>query len=269
MRRLLTLVLGLSLFLFIPYAAHADQCLIRPTYTAAGINSFRLVPTRSCSSSLPKPPTPEGKIVGAGIIYLNANDEAKNSSLNNVLNAVKELEGTLIYPGQVFSFNREAKLLEVDIPYDLGPDVRNNLVKAGGVCMVSTLLATAAHDAGLPFINERGRLIKKPVPHSRYYRYYHQVNYIEGHDVPIVEAAVAIQKDHVGDPWRTVQDMQFVNTSGNILVVHFKPSFTYEDLDLSKPFGLIQRSQSLRVELRALPFGVDAWLPSLDTASAP
>jgi len=265
--RRLAILLGLGILFLVPQIAHADQCLVRPVYTGSGLNDFHLVPNRPCSSLVPKPPVPDGKVIGTGIIYLYANDEARYSSLNNVLHAVNQLEGTLIYPGEVFSFNRSAKLLEKTIPYDLGPDVSNNLVKAGGVCMVSTLVATAAHDAGLPFINERGRLIKKPVPHSRFYRYYHQVNFINGHDVPIVEAAVAIQKDAADEPWKTVKDLQFVNTSGHILVLHFEPSFTVYDLNLAEPFGLIQRDHSLKVELRALPLGFDALFTQFDTAA--
>lgn len=207
-------------------------------------------------------------MVGAGIIYLYANDEAKNSSLNNVLHAISQLEGKYIYPGEIFSFNRAASLLQDQIPYDLGPDVWNNLVKAGGVCMVSTMIATAAHDAGLPFINEYGRPIKTPVPHSRFYRYYHQVNVVDDHPVPIVEAAVAIQRLQLDQPWESVQDMQFINTSGRILFLHFEPSFTVADLDLSQPFGLIRQNHFLKVELRAVPTGFDAWFARLNDRGA-
>jgi vancomycin resistance protein YoaR len=203
-------------------------------------------------------------VIGAGLIYLHANDEAKNSSLNNVLHAISQLEGRYIYPGEVFSFNQAAQLLEMQIPYDLGPDVKNNLVKAGGVCMVSTLVATAAHDAGLPFVNSRGRLINRPVPHSRYYNYYHQVNEVGGRTVPIIEAAVAIRRDTLDKPWETVQDLRFINTTGQLLVLHFEPSFTVEDLDLSQPVGLVSTDHTLKIELRAAPTGLDAWFYRLN-----
>jgi hypothetical protein len=263
----------LAFFVFIPFllvtpSARAENCELAPIFSEAPAGETRLMAQRWCAKpALTNRAVPLGKIIGGGIIYLHANDEAKNSSLNNVLHAINQLDGKLIYPGEIFSFNREANLLQQDIPYDLGPDVRNNLVKAGGVCMVSTLIATAAHDAGLPFINERGKPIKAPVPHSRYYKYYHQVNEYNGRKVPIVEAAVAIRKDEIEKPWRTVQDMQFINTSGQILVLHLEPSFTVDDLDLSKPFGLIQRDQSIQVELRALPAGLDAWFFRLGTSS--
>lgn len=260
MRCFVVSLLALIPLFLIVQPARADTCTPAPIFSEAPSGKVRTLADQRCAKTTPaNSAVPLGKIVGGGIIYLHANDEAKNSSLNNVLHAINQLEGKMIYPGQIFSFNREANLLEQSIPYDLGPDVRNNLVKAGGVCMVSTLVATAAHDAGLPFINERGKPIKMPVPHSRYYKYYHQVNFFDGHMVPIVEAAVAIQRDDMEKPWQTVQDMQFINTSGQILVLHFEPSFTVEDLDLSQPFGLIQKDQSIRVELRALPIGVDAW----------
>ncbi|OQY97727.1 MAG: hypothetical protein B6D41_03095, partial [Chloroflexi bacterium UTCFX4] len=226
--------------------ARADTCALAPIFSEAPTSEVKTMARHWCANIAPAPSAaPLGKVIGGGIIYLHANDEAKNSSLNNVLHAINQLNGKLIYPGEIFSFNRQANLLEKDIPYDLGPDVRNNLVKAGGVCMVSTLIATAAHDAGLPFINERGKPIKAPAPHSRFYKYYHQENWYNGRVVPIVEAAVAIRKDEIEQPWRTVQDMQFINTSGQILMLRLTPSFTVDELDLTQPFGLIQREQSI------------------------
>jgi hypothetical protein len=61
--------------------------------------------------------------------------------------------------------------------------------------------------------------------------------------------------------------MQFINTSGQILMLRLTPSFTVDELDLTQPFGLIQREQSIRVELRALPAGLDAWFFRLDAPS--
>lgn len=258
-------VLGLAIlgFLLAVPRAFADTCPVHPIFSEAPLSELRLSAPPLCGKASNVPAAPDGKIVGSGIIYLYANDEAKYSSLNNVLHATQQLEGKYIYPGETFSFNKEADLLEDIIPYDLGPDVRNNLVKAGGVCMVSSMIATAAHDAGLPFVNARGKIIPEPVPHSRYYRYYHQVNVINGHAVPIVEAAVAIKKDELGKPWETVQDMEFINNTGQVLVLHFEPSFTVDDLNLSQPFGLIQENQTLKVELRAVPNGLDAWYSRL------
>lgn len=200
-----------------------------------------------------------GKVVGEGMIYLYANDEAKNSQLNNVLKAIDQLEGKPILPGEIFSFNEKAHLLDLQIPYDLGPDVSNHLVRAGGVCMISTMVATAAHDAGLPFIDDNGRAIRAPRPHSRYYRYYHQVNIVDGRVIPVVEATVAIQRQTIDEPWHTVQDMEFINTSGRILYLHFEPSWTVKDLDLSKPLDHTTQDFTLKVELRALSLGLDSW----------
>ncbi|MBI4672400.1 MAG: VanW family protein [Chloroflexi bacterium] len=269
MRHIVVILLALiPLFVSIP-PAHADTCALAPIFSEAPSGEVRAMAQHWCTNpARVYAPAPPGKIVGGGIIYLYAKDEAKNSSLNNVLHAINQLQGKYIYPGEIFSFNREANLLQQTIPYDLGPDVSNNLVKAGGVCMVSTLLATAAHDAGLPFINERGKPIKRPVPHSRFYKYYHQVNFINNRRVPIVEAAVAIQKDDLEKPWETIKDMQFINTTGRILVIHFEPSFTVNDLDLTQPFGLIQQEQTIKVSLHALPTGFDAWFSRLDSLDA-
>ena|GEM_PF-2168162 len=257
----------LTLFAFcaLPRLVQAATCVPAPIFSEDSLFNLNTPPDMACpQASITRPTAPEGKVIGAGLIYLYANDEAKNSSLNNVLHAVSQLEGKYIYPGEIFSFNRAANLLDYQIPYDLGPDVRDNMVKAGGVCMVSTLIATAAHDAGLPFISDRGKPIRTPVPHSRYYKYYHQVNEVNGRMVPIVEAAVSIKRDALDEPWKTVQDMQFINTSGRILVLHFEPSFTLQDLDLSQPMGLVQHDYTFKVELRAAPTGFDAWFDRLN-----
>lgn len=255
--------IALLLLIFSPRIASADQCALRPVGWAAPLAELRLSRLPVCDNTAIVPEPPPGKVIGSGIIYLYANDEAKYSSLNNVLKAIAQLQGKTIQPGETFSFNQASNLLQEFIPYDLGPDVRNNLVKAGGVCMVSTMIATAAHDAGLPFVNERGKLIPRPVPHSRYYKYYHQVNLVNNRAVPITEAAVAIRKDRVGEPWRTVQDMQFINNTGRVLVLHFEPSFTADDLNPADPFGRIQSNYTLLVELRAVPSAMDAWLTRL------
>lgn len=269
MRRIVVSVLSILLLVLAIQPAYADTCALAPIFSKLPSGENGIMGWHWCSKPAPAyAPAPPGKIVGGGVIYLHANDEAKYSSLNNVLHAIKQLQGKYIYPGEIFSFNREANLLQQTIPYDLGPDVRNNLVKAGGVCMVSTLMATAAHDAGLPFINESGKPIKRPVPHSRYYKYYHQVNFVNNRRVPIVEAAVAIKKDDLEEPWETVRDMQFINTTGHILVIHFEPSFTVDDLDLDRPFGLIQQEHFIKISLHALPTGFDAWFMRFDAMDA-
>ncbi len=267
MSRFAILVLLFVLVALSTRVASADECAVRPIFSEEPRAELFLSKQPLCKSAANVPAAPQGKVIGSGIIYLYANDEAKYSSLNNVLHAVRELEGKYIYPGETFSFNQAANLLQETIPYDLGPDVRNNLVKAGGVCMVSTMVATAAHDAGLPFVDARGKIIPRPVPHSRYYKYYHQVNEINDRAVAITEAAIAIKKDALGQPWETVLDMRFINNTGRILALHFEPSFTVDDLNLSQPFGLIQENHTLKVELRAVPSGLDAWIYRLDRLS--
>ncbi len=263
MYRSAALVLFVVLIALSTRVASADSCPVGLVFVTANLSELRLTNTPLCPQTHAYP-APAGKVAGAGIIYLYANDEAKYSSLNNVLKAIEQLEGTVIYPGETFSFNKSAKLLEMSIPYDLGPDVRNNLVKAGGVCMVSTMIATAAHDAGLPFVNSRGKIIPRPVPHSRYYKYYHQVNEINNHPVAITEAAVAIERYSTDQPWQTVQDMKFTNNTAHPLVLHFEPNFGFENLDPSQPFGLIQQDYSPKAELVAIPNGLDVLLARLE-----
>lgn len=260
----------LALWLVPSQAARAENSNPPPTLRPDALTTCNRaagqILDRACDRGLPVSIS-EGDIIGAGIIYLYANDEAKNSSLINALKAIEQLEGKYILPGQTFSFNREAKLLQYVIPYDYGPDSNNQLVKAGGVCLVATMIATAAYDAGLPFVDERGKWTAKPIAHGRYYKYYHQVNRINGRLVPIVEASVWIQRHSVDQPWQSVRDLRFVNTSGRTLILHFEPSFTYADLDPSKPLGLIQRDHYLKVELRTLPNPYDAWLHKAYSAS--
>ncbi len=248
--------------------ASANSCALRPIFSNTPLDEIKVSGLPICYSSESAISASQGEVVGTGIIYLYANDEAKYSSLNNVLKAIEQLEGTTIQPGEIFSFNQSAKMLQEFIPYDLGPDVRNNLVKAGGVCMVSTMIATAAQDAGLQFVNAQGKPIARPVPHSRYYKYYHQANRINDRVVPITESAVAIRKDRAGESWKSVQDLYFLNNTDKTLVLHLEPSFTYDDLKLDEPFGLLTENHMLKVELRAVPNSMNAMRDAANTLTS-
>jgi hypothetical protein len=86
---------------------------------------------------------------------------------------------------------------------------------------------------------------------------YHQVNWVGGRYVPIVEAAVAIVKEP-GEPWRTVQDLRFLNNTDRTLVLDFDPQWSVADLNLTQPLAHTTKNFTLRVELCARADGSNA-----------
>ena len=126
--------------------------------------------------------------------YTTHFDSGKVNRANNIATAVKYLDGTVVPPGDIFSFNetvgprtREAGFEEAIII--AGQEFVPGL--GGGVCQVSTTLYNAALKAGMK-ITERSR-------HSRMIHY-----------VPIgLDAAVSYG----------VIDLKFQNTSTDYIVV--------------------------------------------------
>lgn len=80
----------------------------------------------------------------------------------NVYNAgvaAKYVNGLVLEPGQVFSFNRVVGERTKSRGFVTGYDILDNLTVGGGVCRTSTVLFQAARDAGLVILERH--------PHSR------------------------------------------------------------------------------------------------------
>ena len=119
--------------------------------------------------------------------------------IHNIQVGAQILDGSLIKPGEEFSFNRYLGPIEYDRGFVDGlVIIDDSTVDAigGGICQVSTTMFRAAFLAGLP-IRER---------HKHLYR----VRYYEHGDFPIgFDASI----------WQPVLDLRFVNdTEGHIMI---------------------------------------------------
>ena len=119
--------------------------------------------------------------------------------IHNIETGSQILDGSLVGPGEKFSFNRFLGPIEYDRGFVDGlVIVEDSTIDAigGGICQVSTTLFRAAFLAGLP-IEER---------HKHFYRvrYYEQGNFPIGFDASI---------------WQPTLDLRFVNdTDGPIMI---------------------------------------------------
>ncbi|MDI6905994.1 MAG: VanW family protein [Thermoanaerobacterales bacterium] len=91
----------------------------------------------------------------AGNCTINFNPQG---AYNNMLNAVKAagyLNGTVVPPGAVFSFNRTLGPRTAEKGYVVGfafEDKKHIKALGGGVCRLSTIIYGAVRDAGLPVV---------------------------------------------------------------------------------------------------------------------
>jgi hypothetical protein len=129
-----------------------------------------------------------GEVVSEALIVLKPK-ETGNYKLINLLELARMVnsaspDGFPVDAGGTFSFLRSG-LMEGE--YVLGRDNLKNLVRAGGICAGSSLIATLVTEA-----TEAGASIALTlrVPHHTYEAVYHQVNMVGGRRVPVVDAAI-------------------------------------------------------------------------------
>jgi hypothetical protein len=130
----------------------------------------------------------EGGVVSEALIVLKPH-ETGNYKLINLLELARLVnsagpDGFPVAAGATFSFLHSGLM---DGNYVLGRDNLRNLVRAGGICAGSSLIATlvteaAAADAPIALTDR--------TPHHTYEPPYHQVNMVGGRRVPVVDAAV-------------------------------------------------------------------------------
>lgn len=81
------------------------------------------------------------------------------SRVHNVALAASRINGTLVKPGEIFSFNAAIGEVSASTGYQSAYVIRNGrteLGDGGGVCQDSTTVFRAALDAGLPIVERRG-----------------------------------------------------------------------------------------------------------------
>ena len=188
----------------------------------------------------------ERPLAGSGVIVLTPRSVYTNK-LINIERAMDHMEGRVIQPGEEVSFNAISGLLYGDVPFEVGYTVKMDLVRGGGICTLATLMATAVKDSGMPFLNLRYEEISRPVPHSKYYSIYHQVNVIDGRKVPVVDSTVLTYTDRNGNE-RSAADLRFRNTTGHALQLHFSRDWTESDRNPAKPFAFNSKTFHIRAD---------------------
>jgi vancomycin resistance protein YoaR len=122
----------------------------------------------------------------------------------NVTQAAYMIDGTLVAPGDVFSFNDAVGSLFSGEFTDAGSyiDGPSGQSLAGGVCQVSTTVYRAALEAGLPIVEWW--------PHSYRSPFYETGGWSPGYDASIVQD---------GNVPEASTDFRFENTTGSWLLV--------------------------------------------------
>ncbi len=115
-------------------------------------------------TSAPAPlPGADAYVIGRCTTQLDPDQASRNS---NIAIAAKKLNGTLVQPGQEFSFNGIVGERSSDLGY--GParvivDGRSEPGIAGGICQLSSTLYNAALLAGMEIVERRAH--SRPVPY--------------------------------------------------------------------------------------------------------
>lgn len=123
----------------------------------------------------------------------------------NVRLAAKQIDGTLIAPGEVFSFNQAlGSIVDVEgfVPAGATEGGIPGTAVGGGVCQVSTSIFRAALQAGFP--------IEEWWPHAYRSIYYEQGGWAPGFDASIQQP----DDDPLGGP-----DLKFRNTTDGWLLI--------------------------------------------------
>jgi hypothetical protein len=188
-------------------SAPAPDTAVAPQ-TAAGMTAAPLAPLDAplaadwtdagLDAALPLLPPPvataeavvfaSGGVASEALIVLTPAETA-NYKLVNLLELARLVNGASPdgYPvpaGSTFSFLRSGLM---DGHYVPGWDNAQRLIDAGGICAGSTLVATlvgAAQDQGLPVV------LTHRVSHHTYEAAYHQINEVNGRQVPVLDSAI-------------------------------------------------------------------------------
>ncbi|WP_080848467.1 VanW family protein [Cytobacillus gottheilii] len=92
------------------------------------------------------------KVIGQYVTYFNSRN---NSRTNNITLAAKEIDNTVVFPGELFSFNQSVGMRTKSRGFQRAPViVRGELSEdiGGGICQVSSTLFNAVDQAGLSIV---------------------------------------------------------------------------------------------------------------------
>jgi len=136
------------------------------------------------------------ELVGRGTSYFSGSIANR---IHNIALGSGRISGTLVAPGEVFSFNKSVGDVSAATGYRQAYVISSGktvLDDGGGICQVSTTVFRAALDAGLPIV--------KRTAHSYRVGYYEQGGYKAGIDATVFAPAV---------------DFQFKNDTENYILV--------------------------------------------------
>ena len=124
-------------------------------------------------------------LVGKGISYFSG---SISNRISNLSLASRRISGTLIAPGEVFSFNKSVGEVSGATGYRQAyviSEGRTVLDDGGGICQVSTTIFRAALNAGLPIVERTA--------HAYRVSYYEQKGFKPGFDATVWAPAVDLQ----------------------------------------------------------------------------
>jgi len=141
---------------------------IAPEITTEEVNSFGI-----------------SELIGTGFSLFHGSIPGR---IHNVALAASRLNGVLIKPGEIFSFNNVIGDISAATGYQSAyiiKEGRTVLGDGGGVCQVSTTLFRAALDAGLPIVERRA--------HAYRVHYYEDGGYKPGLDATVFSPSVDLK----------------------------------------------------------------------------
>lgn len=135
------------------------------------------------------------ELIGSGTSHFAG---SASSRIHNISLASSILDGTLIAPGETFSFNKTIGDISIDTGYLQAYIIQNGqtvLGDGGGVCQVSTTLFRAALNTGLPIIQRTAHA---------YRVYYYEQDALPGFDATVYSPTV---------------DLKFKNDTQNYILI--------------------------------------------------
>lgn len=172
------------------------------------------------------------ELIGRGVSNFSGSAAER---IHNIKLATSRINGTLIEPGEVFSFNQTIGEISTATGYTSAYIIskgRTILGEGGGVCQVSTTAFRAAVNSGLE--------IAKRTAHAYRVRYYEQAGHKVGLDATIFVPSV---------------DLQFRNDTGNYILIqaYTKANELYFDFYGTSDGRIVEVSKPVVTNVRPAP----------------
>src|SRR3990167_8864550 len=165
------------------------------------------------------------ELVGRGISYFSGSIANR---IHNISLGADRISGTIVAPGEVFSFNKSVGEISASTGYRQAYVISSGktvLDDGGGICQVSTTVFRAALNAGLPIV--------KRTAHSYRVGYYEQGSYKPGIDATVFAPAVDFQFKN--DTGRHILVQTVVDRANAKLQVDFYGTGDGRKVEISQP----------------------------------